>query len=215
MTEFGSDELASDISAANMAANGAADRAADVMKKPVALIGMMGAGKSAIGKLAAAVLGLEFVDADKEIEAAADATIPEIFERHGEEHFRDGERRVIARLIDSGPIVLATGGGAYMDEETRAMLRERAITIWLRADFDVLWRRVSRRSHRPLLKTEDPKATLAGLIEARYPTYSMADIIVDSDDAPKGETARRLIEALERYLGTELPRAADLDGDDE
>lgn len=177
------------------------------IERPIALIGMMGAGKSAIGKLVAQALGLPFKDADKEIEVAAAATIPEIFERHGEAHFRDGERRVIARLIGEGPLILATGGGAYMDAETRAMLKEQAITIWLRAEFDVLWRRVSRRAHRPLLKTEDPKGTLAGLIEARYPTYAEADVIVDSDDAPKGETAQRVIDALAAHIGAQLPAA--------
>lgn len=188
----------------------APDDAVPVMTRPIAFIGMMGAGKSAIGKLVAARLGLRFADADKEIEEAAAATIEEIFERHGEDHFRDGERRVIARLIGAGPLVLATGGGAYMDPETRALLREKSITVWLRADFDVLWRRVSRRSHRPLLKTQDPQGTLSRLIEDRYPTYGLADIVVDSDDAPKDETANRVVQALAAYIdGRAVDGAAD------
>lgn len=176
------------------------------LPKTIVLIGMMGAGKSTIGRQVADRLGVPFRDADREIELAAGRTIPEIFAEFGEEHFRSGERRVIARLLDDDPFVLATGGGAFMDAETRAVIKEKAISIWLRAEFDVLWARVSKRSHRPLLKTADPQETLKDLMTARYPTYGLADIIVESADAPKDETAERVIDALKSYLDTQLTR---------
>lgn len=169
----------------------------------IVLVGMMGAGKSAIGKRLAERLGLDFTDADHEIERAADCTIAEIFERYGEASFRDGERRVIARLINEGPRVLATGGGAYMDPETRALLKEQALTVWLKADFDVLWERVSRRAHRPLLRTEDPQGTLRRLIEERYPVYAEADLTVASDRSPKEVAVDRVHDAVTARL-TEL-----------
>lgn len=167
--------------------------------RPIVLIGMMGAGKSVIGKFVAARLGLPFVDADHEIEAAAGMTIAEIFEQHGEAHFRDGERRVIERLLREGPSVLATGGGAYMDEETRANIAELGISVWLRATFDVLWERVSRRSHRPLLQTADPQGTLKRLMDERYPVYEKADIIVDSKQISKEAMRDRVISALRAH----------------
>lgn len=176
-----------------------------VLPKTIVLIGMMGAGKSTIGRQLADQLGVPFRDADREIELAAGRTIQEIFAEYGEEHFRSGERRVIARLLEDVPFVLATGGGAFMDAETRMVIKEKGISIWLRADFDVLWSRVSKRSHRPLLKTADPQKTLQDLISARYPTYSLADIIVDSADAPKDETADKVIEALNAFLATRPP----------
>src|SRR6201984_2500659 len=135
----------------------------------IVLVGMMGAGKSTIGRRLAARLRLPFVDADSEIEAAAGMTIPEIFEVHGEPHFRDGEARVIARLLESGPAVLATGGGSFMREETRQRVREKAVSIWLKADADIIMRRVKRRADRPLLQTEDPAATVSRLLEQRAP----------------------------------------------
>lgn len=164
--------------------------------RTVALIGMMGAGKSAIGRQLAKRLNAPFLDADHEIEEAAGCTIPEIFAEHGEAYFRDGERRVIARLLDGPPAVLATGGGAYMNAETRALLSERATTVWLKADFETLWKRVSKRSHRPLLRTEDPQGTLRRLLEEREPVYAGADLIVDSGEQTKDAMARKVEDAL-------------------
>ena len=162
----------------------------------VVLVGLMGAGKSCIGRHLAQHLGLPFVDADTEIEKAAGCSIPEIFEQHGEQAFREGERRVIARLLEEGPQVVATGGGAYMDPETRAAIAKRATSVWLRADLDLLVRRTSRRNTRPLLRTGDPKEILGRLIEERYPTYAEADITVDSVDAPPQVTVQRVLDAL-------------------
>ena len=169
--------------------------------RTIALVGLMGAGKSAIGKRLAQRLGLPFVDADIEIEAAAGCTIEEFFERFGEAEFRAGERRVIQRLLDGTPHVLATGGGAFMDPLTRALMREKATTIWLRADLNVLFERVSRRSNRPLLKNGDPRGTLERLMALRYPIYAEADIVVDSRDAPADRTAEEVHAALLRHLG--------------
>ena len=171
--------------------------------KPIVLIGMMGAGKSAIGRMIAQKLNLPFVDADHEIEAAAALTIPEIFEKYGEDHFRYGERRVIARLLRDGVQILATGGGAYMSAETRETIHKHAICIWFRAEFDILWERVSRKSHRPLLHTPDPQGTLKSLIETRYPVYEEADIIIDCDDVSKEEMRERVIEELRNYLNNQ------------
>ena len=171
------------------------------LRKPVVLVGLMGAGKSAVGRRLAARLDIPFIDADAEIEKAAGSTISEIFERDGEETFRDGERRVIARLLDSEPVhVLATGGGAFMDPETRKLIKEKGISLWLRADLEVLFERVSRRSHRPLLKTADPKGTLAALMEKRYPVYAEADITVESGDGPIGAMVDKVLAAVREYL---------------
>lgn len=165
--------------------------------RSIVLVGLMGAGKSSIGKRLAQRLGLDFVDADLEIERAAGCTIEEIFARFGEPAFREGERRVICRLLeDRAPIVLATGGGAFMDEETRAHVRARGVSVWLRAELDVLHRRVSRRSNRPLLKQGDPREVLRRLIDVRHPVYAQADLVVDSDDSPPEVTVDRVIEAL-------------------
>lgn len=150
--------------------------------RSIALIGLMGAGKSAIGRRLAARLDLPYADADTEIEAAAGESVESIFAHHGEAVFRDGERRVIARLLDSGSMVLATGGGAYMHAETRERLRQRAITVWLRAELAVLLNRVARRDNRPLLKTGDPRAVMERLIAERYPIYAHADLTVESRD---------------------------------
>jgi shikimate kinase len=170
----------------------------------VALVGLMGAGKSAIGKRLAQRLGLPFVDADEEIERAAGCSIAEFFERFGEQEFRAGERRVISRLLDGAPHVLSTGGGAYMDPETRAMLRAKAVTVWLRADLDVLYERVKRRGHRPLLKQGDPREVLGRLIQQRHPVYAEADIVVESTAQPAERTTEEVIAALRRRL---LPEA--------
>ena len=171
-----------------------------VFTKSIVFVGMMGAGKSAIGRRAAERLELQFVDADDEIEKAAGCSISDIFELHGEQAFRDGERRVIQRLLDGPVKVIATGGGAFMNEATRGAIKACAHSIWLRADYNTLWRRVSRRNNRPLLKTADPQGTLRGLIEERYPVYAEADLIVDSTDGPRNATVDRVIDALVAYL---------------
>ena len=167
--------------------------------RPIVLIGMMGAGKSVIGRLLADRLGIAFIDADNEIEAAANMTIAEIFETHGEEYFRDGERRVIERLLQAGPCILATGGGAFMDPKTRGMIAGQGISVWLKASFEVLWERVSRKSHRPLLRNPDPQGTLKKLIADRYPVYAEALITVESDHISKESMVKRVFEALKSH----------------
>lgn len=164
--------------------------------RPVVLVGMMGVGKTSIGKRLAARLGFEFVDADEEIEQAAGMSIAEMFEKFGESYFRDGERRVIARLIDGSPKVIATGGGAFINEETRSVIRERAISIWLDADVKVLAERVSRRSHRPLLIGRDPVEVLTELGRVRNPIYASADVHIRSDASPHGRTIDQILKAL-------------------
>jgi shikimate kinase len=149
-------------------------------RRSVVLVGMMGAGKSSVGRKLGARLGLPFVDADTKIEEAAGMSIPDIFETRGEAEFRSGEARVIARLLDGGPQVLATGGGAYMNADTRALVRTKAVSVWLKADFDVLMKRIKRRTDRPMLKTADPAATLKQLMDVRYPVYAEADITIES-----------------------------------
>ena len=149
-------------------------------RRSIVLVGMMGAGKSSVGRKLAARLGLPFVDADTKIEEAAGMSIPDIFETRGEAEFRSGEARVIARLLDGGPQVLATGGGAYMNADTRALVRTKAVSVWLKADFDVLMKRIKRRTDRPMLKTADPAATLKQLMDVRYPVYAEADITIES-----------------------------------
>jgi shikimate kinase len=170
--------------------------------RTLVLVGLMGAGKTCIGKRLAQTFGVEFVDADEEIETAAGCTIEDIFARYGEPHFRDGERRVIARLLDRPVHVLATGGGAFMDLRTREKVRERGISVWLRADIELLLRRVSRRNNRPLLKEGDRRATLERLIELRYPTYAEADITVYSMEASPDATAERVVAALRSFLAS-------------
>lgn len=174
------------------------------LTKPVVLIGMMGAGKSTIGQRAAKIIDVPFFDADKEIERAADMTIAEIFETFGEDHFRDGERRVIARLLEGEPAIIATGGGAFMDAETRAIIAERALSVWLRAEEPLLWARVSRRSTRPLLQTENPRQTLGKLIADRYPVYAEADVVVESKDVAKDTMAKALVGAIRQYLNAQV-----------
>ena len=174
----------------------------------IVLVGMMGAGKSTIGRRLAARLRLPFVDADVEIEAAAGMTIPEIFEVHGEPHFRDGEARVIARLLESGPGVLATGGGSFMREETRRRIGDKAVSIWLKADADIIMRRVRRRADRPLLRTADPAATVGRLINEREPVYGFADLTIASRDVPHEKIVDECIEALHaRLCGEGVPQA--------
>ncbi len=168
--------------------------------RSVVLVGMMGAGKSTIGRRLSLRLRLPFLDADTEIEAAAGMSIPDIFETHGEPHFRDGEARVIARLLDSGPAVLATGGGALMREETRNRIRDKAVSIWLKADADTIMKRVKRRADRPLLQTADPAGTVGRLIEEREPVYQRADITIWSRDVPHEKIVDECIEALHARL---------------
>jgi shikimate kinase len=169
--------------------------------RSVVLVGMMGAGKSTIGRRLSARLHLPFLDAYTEIEAAAGMSIPDIFETHGEPHFRDGEARVIARLLDGGPAVIATGGGAFMREETRSRIRDKAVSIWLRADADIIMKRVKRRADRPLLQTVDPAATVGRLIEEREPVYRQADLTIWSRDVPHEKIVDECLDALHGWLG--------------
>ena len=165
--------------------------------RTIALVGLMGAGKSTVGKRLANTLGREFYDSDNEIEKAAGLSIADIFTLHGEAEFRRGERRVLERLLGETPHVLATGGGAYLDPETRALLQEKAVTIWLNADLETLWRRVSKRSHRPLLKAENPKGVLSKLLSERTPIYEQADLVVRSQEGPHRATVDSILKALD------------------
>lgn len=177
-----------------------ADIAAALGPRSIVLVGMMGVGKSTIGRRVAARLRLPFIDADTEIETAASMSIPDIFETHGEPYFRDGEARVIARILDNGPVVLATGGGAFMREETRDRIRQRAVSVWLKADTDVIMRRVRRRADRPLLQTADPEATVNRLLSEREPVYQNADLTVASRDVPHDRIVEECLEALHAHL---------------
>ena len=178
-------------------------------KRAIVLIGMMGAGKSTVGRRLAARLGLSFVDADVEIEAAAGMSIPDIFAAHGEQYFRDGEVRVIARLLEGAPCVIATGGGAWLRAETRERIRAKAVSIWLKADPDVLLRRVKRRSDRPLLQNTDPAQTIEKLVGERYPLYAEADLTILSRDVPHDRIVDECIGALVGHLSGHPPRAKD------
>lgn len=169
-------------------------------KRTIVLVGLMGAGKSTVGRRLAARLCLPFKDADREIELAAGMSIPDIFASHGEASFRDGERRVIARLLQEVPAVLATGGGAYMSAETRARIAEVGISVWLRADLDVLMRRVRKRSNRPLLQNPDPEATMRRLMETRHPAYALADVTVDSREIQHDKVVQDALLGVERWL---------------
>jgi shikimate kinase len=168
--------------------------------RSLVLVGMMGAGKSSIGRRLAARLEIPFVDADAEIERAAGMTISDIFAKHGETSFRSGEARVIARLLDAGPQVLATGGGAFMNAETRVLIGQKGISIWLKADFDILMRRIRRRNDRPLLNTENPADTLQRLIEERYPVYQLADVTVHSRDVPHDTIVDEILSAVAQRI---------------
>jgi len=174
--------------------------------RSIVLIGLMGAGKSSVGRRLAARLGLPFVDADNEIEAAAGCSVPEIFALHGEAAFRDGERRVIARLLDGPRQVVATGGGAILDADTRDKIRARGISIWLRADLDILVRRCQKRGNRPLLQQGDMRQVLQRLIEERTPYYAEADLAVDSGDGPHEQVVDAIVAGLRRR--SDLARAA-------
>jgi len=198
MTEFLMSETAA--APAQAGTSQEADIKAALGGRSIVLVGMMGAGKSTIGRRLGARLRLPFLDADIEIETAAGMSIPDIFETHGEPHFRDGEARVIARLLDSGPAVIATGGGAFMREETRNRIRDKAVSIWLKADADTIMKRVKRRADRPLLKTEDPAATVGRLLEAREPVYQNADVTIASRDVPHDRIVEECIDALRARL---------------
>ena len=167
------------------------------LTRPIVLVGLMGAGKTTVGRRLAQKLGLAFVDADEEIEAAAGMTIAEIFERFGEPYFRDGERRVIGRLIDGRAKVIATGGGAFMNDQTRALILERATAVWLEADIETLVERVRRRSTRPLLRDKDPRQVLADLARIRNPIYALAPIHVRSQPSPHDATVKAILRALQ------------------
>jgi len=167
-----------------------------IARRSIVLVGLMGAGKSTVGRRLAERLDMPFVDADLEIERAAGKTIPEIFADHGEPYFRDGERRVISRLLDQGPQVLATGGGAFMNPETRKLIAGRGLSVWLRAELPLLMKRVRRRSNRPLLDTADPEAVMRQLIDERYPVYAEAAITIDSRDLSHTVIVNDLLQAL-------------------
>lgn len=166
---------------------------------PIVLVGLMGAGKSSVGRRLAEKLGLDFVDADHEIEAAAGKTIAEIFADHGEAYFREGERKVIARLLDNGAQVLATGGGAYINDETRARIQKDGVSVWLKAALPLLMKRVMKRQDRPLLKAVDAEAVMRGLIEKRYPVYALADVTVESREVQHNHIVNDVIRALAQW----------------
>ncbi len=178
-------------------------RGVPVLSRSLVLVGLMGAGKSAIGRRVAARLGLPFADVDLEIERAAGLTIEDIFEMYGEPAFRDVERRVVARLLGEEPRVIATGGGSFMDLDTRQMIAELGISLWLRADLDLLVARTGRRSNRPLLKQGNRREILARLMEERYPVYARTDLVVDSRDGPLDDTVAAVLMTLSEYLERE------------
>jgi shikimate kinase len=174
-------------------------------QRSVVLVGLMGCGKSSIGRRLAARLGLPFIDADEEIERVAQKSISEIFADHGEEFFRDRESKVIARLLGQGPQVLATGGGAFITPSTREKIRDAGVSIWLRAELPVLMRRVAKRDTRPLLKGSDPEAVMRKLMEARYPVYAESDLTIESRDVPHDSIVTEIVEALSRHPALAQP----------
>jgi shikimate kinase/3-dehydroquinate synthase len=176
--------------------------------RSIVLVGMMGAGKTSVGRRLAAHLHLPFVDADGEIEAGAQMTVPEIFERFGEPYFREGERKVLARLLSEGPKVLATGGGAFMNEATRARIAQSGVSIWLKPDFEVLMRRVRKRSNRPLLQTANPEETLRRLLEERGPIYGLADLTIEPHDGPHDSVVEAIVSALRAHLAAKAHAGA-------
>ena len=169
-------------------------------KRSLVMVGLMGCGKSAIGRRLSGRLGLPFVDADEEIESAAGQTIAEIFDEFGEAYFREGERKVIKRLLDNGPQVLATGGGSFMDTETRENIKSKGVSIWLKADLDVLMQRVARRDHRPLLRNGKPEEIMERLMKERYPTYATADVTTESADVPHDAIVKQIVHRLRAKL---------------
>jgi shikimate kinase len=201
-----------DIAAQKSLSNGpAAAIVSRLGDRSIVLTGMMGVGKSSIGRRLGARLGIAFVDADAEIERAAGMGIADIFARHGEAAFRSGEARVIARLLNGGPQVLATGGGAVMNPSTRALIQERGVSIWLSAEFELLLRRISKRkAERPMLQTADPAATLRELLAAREPIYAQADLTVQSRDVPHDAVVAEIVERLADFLGAAPPEQKQL-----
>ena len=173
--------------------------------RTIALVGLMGAGKTSVGRRLAEALDLPFRDSDDEVERAAGMAVPEIFELYGETPFREAERRVIARLLNGPPHVLGTGGGAFVDPTTRALLREKALVVWLRADVDVLAKRVARKGNRPLLVGKDPVAVLTALAEARYPIYAEADLVVESGEIPHAAAVEAIIAAIKAHNRAKAP----------
>ena len=169
--------------------------------RPLVLVGMMGAGKTTVGRRRATRLGRRFVDSDEEVEKAAGMSIEDIFASRGEVDFRAGEVRVIARLLKDHDLVLGTGGGAFINTETRALVKSSAVSVWIKADFELLFQRVQRRSNRPLLKTANPRQTLQDLIDKRYPIYAEADVTVVSKDVPQDQVATEVIDAVLAFLG--------------
>lgn len=168
--------------------------------RPIVLVGLMGVGKSTVGRKLADLLDTGFIDADEAIETAAQRSVSEIFAAHGEAYFRDGERRVIARLMAEGHGVIATGGGAFVDAETRAMILEKGVTVWIRATVETLVKRTGRRNSRPLLREGDPQTILNRLADERDPLYRQAPIHVNSEEGPHHATALRILEGIERWL---------------
>jgi len=171
--------------------------------RSVVFVGLMGAGKTAIGRKVAGVLGLPFIDSDQEIERAARMTIPELFETYGEPEFRALEQRVIQRVLEGGPQIFSTGGGAYMNAQTRALIARASVSVWLKAELDVLFARVSKKQNRPLLKTENPRAALEQLMNLRYPVYAEANITVPTRDERKEVIVGEVLDALDSYLDSE------------
>jgi shikimate kinase len=184
-----------------------ADLLARLGTRSIVFVGLMGAGKTAIGRKVATTLGLPFIDSDHEIESVSRMTIPDLFERYGEAEFRALEQRVIMRLLEQGPQVLSTGGGAFMNPQTRAAIAEHGLSVWLKADVDTLLDRVSKKQNRPLLKTANPRAVLEKLIVERYPVYALADITAPTRDERKEVIAGEVIEALGRHLAVSTPAA--------
>lgn len=168
-------------------------------RRNIVFVGLMGAGKSAIGRLVAQQLKIPFADTDAEIERVSRMTIAELFAAYGEQEFRALEARVIERLLRGGPKVISTGGGAFINEATRGFIKRGSVSLWLKADLDVLWERVNKRDHRPLLKTENPKATLAALMDKRYPIYELADITIESRDVRKDVIVSEVLDAVSRF----------------
>lgn len=168
--------------------------------RPIVLVGMMGAGKTTVGRRLAAKLGRRFIDSDQEVEKAAGMSIEDIFRLRGESDFRTGEAKVIARLLKEENAVLGTGGGAFINDDTRALIKQAAVSVWIKADFEILFARVSRRSTRPLLRTANPRETLRGLMDVRYPLYAEADVTVVSRDIPQDQVANEVINALLAHL---------------
>ncbi|HMT14772.1 MAG TPA: shikimate kinase [Aestuariivirga sp.] len=181
---------------------------AKLADRAIVLVGLMGAGKTSVGRRLADRLDVPFIDADHEIEQAAGKSIPEIFADHGEPYFRDGERKVISRLLEGGLQVLATGGGAFMNDETRARIRAHGVAIWLRADLPLLMKRVQKRSNRPLLQTEDPEAVMRDLMVRRYPVYAEANLTVDSQDISHAQMVERVLRALKDWSGPDAKEEA-------